>query len=343
MKKALCILAGFLCWSLTATNTYAQERPAIKRNTLWRNPDTYLPEQAYRMFDLIDEALNEYPPTIGESTERKLALYLFDAMLHETKYDDSEALFQFADARMEALMKALKEPVKKGMYIYKVYNDGFIARTKSVTIAFDIVRGQSNGKQLVADKYIEQIANQCDVLFLSHNHGDHVDQLTVDLFTQAGKPVIATSEIQKKNEKVTHLRSNQRIDHEVTLKNGKKLQVAIFPGHQDKMENNLYVITTPEKKVVAQIGDQSNNDDISWIANLHREIPRPDALIINCWTQPLKELVDGFNPKLVISGHENEMGHTINHRESFWLSFQDLKTIGRDYVIMGWGEGYWCK
>ena len=343
MKKALYIFIGILCWSLGTTQANAQERPTIQRNQLWKNPDSYLPEQAFRMFNLISEAMDKFPPTIGESTERKLALYLMDAMLHETKYDDCDALFQFTDMRMEALMKALKEPVKKGMYIYKVYNDGFIARTKSVTIAFDIVRGQSNGKQLVADKYIEQIANQCDALFLSHNHGDHVDQLTVDLFTQAGKPVIATSEIQKKNEKVTHLRSNQRIDHEVTLKNGKKLQVAIFPGHQDKMENNLYVITTPEKKVVAQIGDQSNNDDISWIANLHREIPRPDALIINCWTQPLKELVDGFNPKLVISGHENEMGHTINHRESFWLSFQDLKTIGRDYVIMGWGEGFCCK
>jgi len=25
------------------------------------------------------------------------------------------------------------------------------------------------------------------------------------------------------------------------------------------------------------------------------------------------------------------------------LSFQDMKTIGRDYVIMGWGEGFRCK
>lgn len=343
MKKALYIFIGILCWSLGTTQANAQERPTIQRNQLWKNPDSYLPEQAFRMFNLISEAMDKFPPTIGESTERKLALYLMDAMLHETKYDDCDALFQFTDMRMEALMKALKLPVKKGMYIYKVYNDGFIVRTKSATLAFDIVRGQSKGKQLVADKYIEQIVNQCDVLFLSHNHGDHVDQLTVDLFTQAGKPVIAPSNIQKTNEGVTHLRSNERIDHEVTLKNGKKLQVAIFPGHQDKLENNLYVVTTPEKKVVAQIGDQSNSEDIKWIANLHREIPQPDALIINCWTSPLKELVNGFNPKLVISGHENEMGHTISHRESFWLSFQDLKTIGRDYVIMGWGEGFCCK
>lgn len=343
MKKTLFVLLGAIYGLLLTGHVAAQERPSIQRSMLWKNPESYLPEQAYRMFDLIDQAMNEFPPIIGESTERKLALYLFDAMVHETKYDDSEALFQFTEARMEHLMKALKQPVKKGMHIYKVYNDGFIARTKSVTIAFDIVRGNSKGRQLVADKYIKQIADQCDVLFLSHNHGDHVDQLTVELFNQAHKPVIAPKNIQKENKKITHLSGEHRIDHEVCLKNGQKLQVAILPGHQGELTNNLYVVTTPEKKTVAQIGDQSNKKDMEWIANLHHEINQPDALIINCWTSPLKELIDGFDPKLVISGHENEMGHGINHRESFWLSFQDLRTIGRDYVIMGWGEGFLCK
>lgn len=342
MKKTAFFLF-VLCCIFHVLPTHAQENDIVKRSDLWRNPDKYLPTQAVRMFGLINQAMNEFTPTIGESTERKLALYLFDAMLHETKYDDSEALFQFADARMEHLMEILKQPAKKGLYIYKVYNDGFIARTKSVTIAFDIVRGKSKGRDIVNEKYIQQIVDQCDILFLSHNHGDHVDKLTVDLFCQAGKPVIAPKNILKNNDKITHLSGDQRIDEKIKLKNGQKLQVAIFPGHQDKLVNNLYVVTTPEKKVVAQIGDQSNNEDMQWIAKLNQEITRPDALIVNCWTSPLKELVDGFNPKLVVSGHENEMGHTINHRESFWLSFQDMKLIGRDYVIMGWGEGFRCK
>ena len=341
MKKAFYLLSALCLLTMAVLPTQAQD--IVKRNYLWKNPDAYLPAQAVRMFGLIDEALTEFPPVVGETTERKLALYLMDAMLHETKYDADEALFQFADARIKKLVADLQNPVKKGMKIYKAYNDGFIARTKSVTIAFDIVRGASKGRQIVSDERIREIAEQCDILFLSHNHGDHVDAFVVEQFIQAGKPVIATNNILKDNEKVTHLRSSQRIDQEIALNNGKKLQVTIFPGHQDKLENNLYIITTPEKKTVAQIGDQSNPEDIKWIANLHKEIVRPDALIINCWTSPLKELVDGFNPKLVICGHENEMGHTINHRESFWLSFQDMKVLGRDYVIMGWGEGFLCK
>lgn len=343
MKKTFYFLSALFFLGLAVRPAQAQQADIVKRNYLWKNPDTYLPTQAVCMFGLIDEALTEFPPVVGETTERKLALYLMDAMLHETKYDADEALFQFADKRIKKLVADLQHPVKKGMKIYKAYNDGFIARTQSVTIAFDIVRGSSEGRKIVSDKRIREIAAQCDILFLSHNHGDHVDKFVVEQFTQAGKPVIATNNILKDDEKVTHLRGEQRIEQEIALNNGKKLQVAIFPGHQDKLENNLYVITTPEKKTVAQIGDQSNPDDMAWIANLHKEIKRPDALIINCWTSPLKELVDGFNPKLVVCGHENEMGHTINHRESFWLSFQDMKVLNRDYLILGWGEGFLCK
>ena len=120
MKKTAFFLF-VLCCIFHVLPTHAQENDIVKRSDLWRNPDKYLPTQAVRMFGLINQAMNEFTPTIGESTERKLALYLFDAMLHETKYDDSEALFQFADARMEHLMEILKQPAKKGLYIYKVY------------------------------------------------------------------------------------------------------------------------------------------------------------------------------------------------------------------------------
>lgn len=343
MKKTSHLLLGLFLGLLFATPMNAQDLPSVKRSDLWKNPDSYLPLQSERMFNLIDQALTEFPPAIGEPTERKLALYLFDAMLHETRYDDSESLFQFADARIAKLIAELENPVKKGMKIYKVYNDGFVARTKSATIAFDIVRGNSKGRKIVSDERIRQIVEKCDILFLSHNHGDHVDKFVVEQFIQAGKPVVAPANVQKANDKIMHLSGDQRIDKEITLNHGKKLQVAIFPGHQDKLINNLYVITTEEKKTVAQIGDQSNDEDIQWIANIYKEVPRIDALIINCWTIPLKELVDGFNPKLVVTGHENEMGHTINHRESFWLSFQDMKILQRDYVIMGWGEWFLCK
>ena len=82
---------------------------------------------------------------------------------------------------------------------------------------------------------------------------------------------------------------------------------------------------------------------MNWLVNIHQEIPRPDALLVNCWTHRMNDLVEGFAPKCVITGHENEMGHTIDHREAFWLTFQKMEEIKRDYVVMGWGEWFLCK
>jgi L-ascorbate metabolism protein UlaG (beta-lactamase superfamily) len=240
------------------------------------------------------------------------------------------------------VIKDLGEPVDDGLKIYKIYNDGFVARTKSVTIAFDVVRGTCNNKVLIPDSLIYKIVDNCDALFLTHNHSDHVDPVVVEMFTKAGKPVVAPTDVLPDNTMIEHLRSDNVIERKIKLGRGKKVQVKIFPGHQDVMNNNLYVVTTDEKKTIAHIGDQYNKEDMSWIVNIKDLIPQPDALIVNCWTHRMNDLVEGFAPKLVITGHENEMGHTIDHREAFWLTFQKMESISRDYLVMGWGEWFHC-
>ena len=303
----------FICLLLCSTFVFAQESSSVKNGEFWGKSEAYLHKQAFQMFGLIDEALTENPPTIGAPTVRKLALYNLDAMLHETKYDHTEPFNNFVESRMKKLLADLDKPVKKGMKIYKVYNDGFIARTQSATIAFDVVRGAIQGKEIIPEKYIRQIVDHCDILFITHNHGDHADPIVANLFIEAGKPVIAPTNVWKNNVSVQHLRSDKIIDKAIELKSGKKLQVKILPGHQSEL------------------------------MNIHQEIPRPDALLVNCWTNRMNDLIEGFAPKFVITGHENEMGHTIDHREAFWLTFQKMEEIERDYVVMGWGEWFICK
>ena len=65
--------------------------------------------------------------------------------------------------------------------------------------------------------------------------------------------------------------------------------------------------------------------------------------MINCWTYKIKDIIEGFDPRYVITGHENEMGHTIDHREAFWLTFQEMEPINHDYIVMAWGEWFLVK
>lgn len=343
MRKIVFTLlcAGGLCMpSFVSDKVAAQEKDAMDKSAFWGNADAYLQKQAIPIFELADQALTENPPAIGDPTPRKLALYLLDAMLHETRYDNSEPFNRFLFSRINKVISDLSEPINEGLKIYKIYNDGFVARTKSVTIAFDVVRGTCNNKILIHDSLMRQIVDHCDVLFITHNHGDHADPVVAEMFTKAGKPVIAPTGLWTENKTIQHLRSEKVIKKQMILGRNKKVQVKIFPGHQDDLINNIYVVTTDEKKTVAHIGDQYNKEDMEWIVNIKKEIPQPDALIVNCWTHRMNDLIEGFAPKLVVTGHENEMAHTIDHREAYWLTFQKMQSIPRDYLVMGWGEWF---
>ena len=310
----------------------------------WGKEDAYLMKQSSHMFDIVDEALAAFPPVPGASLDRKLALYNLDAMLHEVKYDNSEPFCAFVDKRMQRVIEDMKAPLKKGMKVYKIYNHGFVARTKKACVAFDVVRGYCKGQHLLSNDQVDAIVENCDVLFLTHNHGDHVDRYVADRFIEAGKPVIAPDEILANVEGVTHYRSETDVlDRDVTLADGDVLKVKIFPGMQDQMMCNVYVVTTPDQYVVAHTGDQYNREDLEWLVNVKDVVPKIDALMINCWTYNLKDVIEGFDPRYVITGHENEMGHTIDHREAFWLTFQKMQPINHDYVVMAWGECFLIK
>lgn len=342
MKKLLfTLLIGTL--AAASTSAFAQTNSA-EPVAFWGKEDAYLLKQAAHMFSLADQALTENPPVVGAPTARKLALYNLDAMLHEVKYDNTEPFCDFIDSRIGKVIEDIKNPVKKGVKIYKIYNDGFVARTKSATIAFDVVRGECKTQKLLSNDQIDAIIEKCDVLFLTHNHGDHVDKYVVDKFIEAGKPVIAASDILPNLDGVTHCRSESEIlDNEVTLKSGEKLQVKIFPGHQSPMMCNIYVVTTPDKYTLAHTGDQYDKNDMKWIATIKDNSPKIDALTINCWSYQIADAIKGFNPRYVITGHENEMGHTIDHREAFWLTFQKMEPVKHDYVVMAWGEWFSFK
>ena len=337
MKRSLFFF--ILCAFAVSIDMSAQEPVAF-----WGKEDAYLMKQASHMFSLSDLALTENPPVPGAPTARKLALYNVDAMLHEVKYDNSEPFCKFIDSRIGKVIEDMNSSVKKGMKVYKIYNHGFVVRTMTSNVAFDLVRGACRKEKLLSDDQVDAIIEKCDVLFLSHNHGDHVDKYVVGKFIEAGKPVVAASEILPDTEGVTHYRSETEVlDTEVVLRNGKVLKVKIFPGNQSDMMCNVYVVTTPEKFTVAHTGDQYNKEDMDWISGVRNVAPRIDALMINCWSYNLGDAIAGFNPRYVFTGHENEMGHTIDHREAFWLTFQKLENIKYDYVVMAWGEWFTLK
>lgn len=84
---------------------------------------------------------------------------------------------------------------------------------------------------LLSDEVVRRLVDHCDILFLTHNHSDHVDKAVVNLFVEAGKPVVAPVNVLKNHEKVIHTRSEEIVDKNFTAANGVELQTTILPGH----------------------------------------------------------------------------------------------------------------
>lgn len=309
----------------------------------WQDKDGIINAQTELTFELVQEILAANPPSAETPTQaRKAALYLLDQIFHDTRLDSNPRIGQFLDLRMQGVLADLEKPLTKGMKVYKLYNDGWIIRTPKVTIGWDIYRGREVpelGRHLMSDSIAAALADKVDIMFLTHNHGDHVDPFVVDRITSQGKPVVAPNQILPDNRAVTHTRQDKIWKETFKAGNGAKLKATIVPGHQDVLENNIYVVTTPDGYTVSSTGDQWLKEDQETVLNMQGKIPPVDVFMPICWASKLPELCQSFGAKLVLTGHENELGHhTIDHREAYWLSYNKLEDFPLPTSLMTWGE-----
>ena len=337
-----------LTLSLTAPAQDYSSRHAVPEQRYlkeyWGRSELYLQHQAYYMLDLADKALNDNPPSLVVSQSREMAMLLIDAVTHEPSPIDNPAVMDFISRRMSHVIEDLNSPLKgrKSLRIYKLYNCGILFRTKGMTVAVDL-----NGRdgKLISDEQMEAIADHIDVLFYTHNHFDHIDHHVRDICHRKGIPIYATDEIFKDDPRVHHVRFDDLHTFGIDLPKG-SLTVNVLPGHQDALQNNIWIVTMPNGKVVGAMGDQWKDDgsDLKWLKDIHSRLPEIDVLAMDCWIHDYDEHVSDFRPKLLISQHENEIGaHGIDHREAYWMTIFKNSVVHRSeipYVLMAWGEWY---
>jgi L-ascorbate metabolism protein UlaG (beta-lactamase superfamily) len=344
----LCALIGVSAGSGPQTGPLTHPARTIDpRKHYWGDLDGFFNRQAESSLDLVEEALVRFPPALPEPLERRMILLMVDGVLHDVEAPGHPAVQEFFHRRVEGALKEMAATrAKEGAVIWKLYNHGFVVRTPTVTIGFDLVRGHSSGEAgfPISDHLAEQIVRQCDVLFISHRHRDHADEFVAQSFIDLSKPVVAPLEVwdgKPIHERITHLNREVKIKQRIPVKDGDQiLEVVLYPGHQgENIPNNVPLVFSPEGISFAQTGDQSNTDDFAWIDEVgkHHAV---DVLMPNCWTTDVSRMIRGFDPKLVITGHENELGHSVDHREPFWLTYDRLQNSTAPFLLMTWGESF---
>lgn len=353
---SLCFLLGN-AFDLSAQIYDKKEGGGKPDPQLSQKDNDYLDRQAKVFLDTATVLLNQFPPTtFPEVRERGMAKLLLDAVFHEHFAVYRNPVQEFFRSRVDQVIRELETiKVEKGVRIWKVYDMGFIARTKTVTLAFDLVTGitSSSPEFAMSEEQIDRIAGQCDALLITHRHPDHADKVVAEKFITLGLPVLAPAQVWKEDpisEKIIH---PERVSGKIQALKLKKntMDMIVYPGHQMKsIDCNVYVVKTPEGIWLAHNGDQINEGDFmidwEWIDKI-KDTQKVDVLMTNAWTMDIMRMVKGFNPKLVLPGHEIEMGHTVWDRLPYWgddaylgLNYAELKKSKYPVVVTTWGESF---
>ena len=310
----------------------------------------YLDRMHEHSLNAVEAILRTSRPTASEPASRHLAMLMLDEALHYDEPDSnaSPAVKSFFRTRLEvAALEIPRTRVEHGVVIWKLYDHAFVVRTATVTVAFDLTRsywGMAGDEPQIED-FTRRIIDQCDVLFVSHVHDDHFDKWVTDTFLAQDKPVVAPANVDPDEKRITRLSRDPDARQRVKLSNGKELEVVVFPGFQGDLENNVSLVYTPEGLSAAHTGDlfKSNStpgDPWQWIDHV-KDKWQVDMLLVNVWTSDLKRVIEGFNPSLVFTGHENEMGHEPLKRKTNYLAYDRMRDSTYPWVLMTWGESYW--
>jgi hypothetical protein len=113
------------------------------------------------------------------------------------------------------------------------------------------------------------------------------------------------------------------------------VRVRCFPGWQDQETPCSVYAVTLDNYTVSHNGDNTRTEIYPKI----RKSGKVDVLLANCWSGILP-YINNTKPKLVITGHENEVGHDVAHRVSYLQTYQCLssdKNLPKTFVL-DWGE-----
>ena len=337
--------------------------------------NAYLDRQAGALLGEVERTLEELQPQVPEPRARRLALLVIDGVLHETYAPARKPVQDFYHRSMENLLQSLESSKPtEGAYIWKLYNHGFIVRTPSVTLAFDVNNGPDTFRIKDPEKgpisgacpsfpmggdWVEAVAAQCDVLFVSHRHADHAVEQVASAFLDAGKPVVAPEDVfegMPLHERITHLKREAHAMQSLSIQDGRRtLDLVVYPGQQYQgsgVPNNVVLAFTPEGMSFAHNGDQINDpypeyqEDYKWIDKVH-EHHRVDVLMTNCWLNDIYRLTKGFDPRLVLPSHQNELRHELYDRVPYWgdseylqLTYPELLASSYPVLVLTWGERY---
>ena len=263
--------------------------------------------------------------------------------------------------------------------LWRIYNMGYIIKGSKHTVAiditarpkfYDVVEGRfmpDTNVVVWSEADWKRLANLADMIFVTHPHGDHYDRAGIEAFVEAKKPVIvpcdlvayAASRSAKEGPDGKYVAEKKILttapccvklteDHIEPVDVG-GVKVRNFLGNQgEDVPCNVYLIDI-DGVLVADNGDNSVLDKERMLS----KCPPADVIIASTWNN-VQGMVNccagapGFDrtKSVLLPSHENELGHGVDHRESYHEMYTRKDRLGnREFPWprvhpLGYGESF---
>jgi L-ascorbate metabolism protein UlaG (beta-lactamase superfamily) len=270
-------------------------------------------------------------PQTGDMVLRKDCFLSIDNLVEGQDSPLNPEIITFYKPMIEKAIKEIKaEVVTEGATIWQLYNHGFVVKTPTSCIGFDLHDYFNMGS-------FKNLADVLDIYFISHEHGDHFSGDLIQQMMLLKKRVVVPAE--------APIYANTKMGAGTTL-NIAGLKVTAHDGLHN-VPLRQFELETSEGIKILHTGDNQTASTLPDINNV-------DILLLNGWvnesgyTSPIvgiRNSIEKLNPALTLPGHIWELAHIVDNNNRFGVEYEDMFKIYNwylpsEYIVLAWGERY---
>lgn len=287
------------------------------------------------------QALDANPASAsGGNSARTAPVTVFDSLLWEIDANQPTPfhISNYYAARLARVATEMEQPVTTGFRVWAMYNHGFIVKTPTATVAFDLIEGKPEavGGAAWDARIPDAILNRIDVLMVSHEHIDHWDlstRIPAAIKSRGGSVVYPAAGLERAF--LTKLMA----DREVFQTSG--LRITAHAGLHNAPVN-IYEVLTADGYRIVHTGDNQTSTSLPALQGV-------DVLLLNGWVNEsgsttnvvgMKRSIDKLRPNVMIPGHFESMSHLKSNRFRYTqgLQLQNDVLVRTKVVVLTWGE-----